>query len=253
MFRSSFAAVLVVLAASAHAEEPASLTTRAAIQHHLFSQSLHQTEVFGAPLMAQGASHSRRSPGLAVLYSLLLPGLGEFYVDGYASGKVFSIAEAVLWLGYATVDVYGTTQRDDARSFAAVHAGVNPVGKDDQFYVDIGNFMNTDEFNEKRLREREPGRLYEVNAGFGWQWDTESSRQKFKDTRLSADNALNNRKFVVAAIVVNHIASAINAARAAISHNKDIEGGAGGLQIKAEVLGGLVNAHGIQLKIEHPF
>ncbi len=253
MFRSALIASLLIVIPVLHAEEPASLTSRTAIQQHLFSNVQLESERSPSPMLLQEAARGRKSPGLAVLYSLLLPGLGEYYADGYASGKVFSIAEAALWLGYATVDIYGTMQRDDARSFAAAHAGIVPAGKDDQFYVDIGNFMNTDEFNDKRLREREPGRLYDANTGFGWQWDTDASRQRFKETRISADNALNNRKFVVAAIVINHIASAINAARAAISHNKDLESSSGALQIKAEVLGGLANAHGVQLRIEQPF
>lgn len=253
MFRSLLAAALFCTVITLHAEEPVSLSSRNEIRHHLFGSLPQQESAAQAPAVLQGIPSGRKSPALAVLYSLLIPGLGEYYADGYASGKFFSIAEAALWLGYATVDIYGTMQRDDARSFAVAHAGIVPAGKDDQFYVDIGNFINTNEFNDKRLREREPGRLYDANVGFGWQWDSDASRQKFKDTRISADNALNNRKFVVAAIVVNHIASAINAARAAISHNKDLESGTGALQFKAEVLGGMANAHGVMLRIEQPF
>ena len=59
----------------------------------------------------------------------------------------------------------------------------------------------------------------------------------------------NNRRFVVGAIIINHIASAINAARSAISHNKKINRALDELSFKAEVMGGFSNPHGILLTV----
>ncbi len=50
-------------------------------------------------LQDQAAAPSKKSVGLAAIYSLLLPGMGELYAEGFSSGKYFLIAEGVLWLG----------------------------------------------------------------------------------------------------------------------------------------------------------
>ncbi len=197
-------------------------------------------------------SRDKKSPGLAALYSLLLPGMGELYADGFSSGKYFTIAEGALWLTYATLDVYGNSIQDDARSFAVSKAGVNTSGKPDQFFIDIGNFVDVYEYNEKQLRDREEEKLYDPNAGYYWRWESDDLRAQYREERINAENVFNNRKFVVAAIIVNHVASAINAARSAISYNAEREA-TGELRFGASVLGSVSHPHGILLTVSKGF
>jgi hypothetical protein len=255
MFRLHCVFVLAFfISTSLLAGEPTQrLATRFEIQQDLFAHSKKADELSSLNFQMQELGGKKKSVGLAVMYSLLLPGLGEYYAEGYGSGKYFSIAEGALWLTYATFDIYGSSLRDDARSFAVAHAGVKPLGKNDQFYVDVGNFLDTQEFNEKRLREREPERLYDVNAGYAWRWDSDVARAQFKEARLAGESVLNNRKFVVTAIIINHLASAINAARVAISRNKDMNDQIGELQLKADVMGGWANPHGVMLTVSKQF
>lgn len=196
----------------------------------------------------------KKSVGLAALYSLLIPGMGELYTGAFgSSGKYFLAAEGVLWLTWGAFDVYGNSIRDDSRAFAQAHAGANVTGKNDQYFVDLGNFVNTAEYNDKKLRDREVDLLYDPAAGYAWQWDSEASRATFRDRRVASDNMYNNRKFAVAAVLINHVASAINAARAAISHNKDVDNGLGDLQFGARVLGGWEQPHGIMFSVVKTF
>jgi hypothetical protein len=198
---------------------------------------------------AQEAAPARKSAGLAVLYSLLLPGLGELYVENFASGKYFLIAEGTLWLGYAAVEIHANGLRDDARSFAVAQAGVSVAGKDDQFFVDIGNFLNTGDYNDKKLRDRDPGKLYDPLAGYSWRWETDAARMTFRDQRVGSETMYNNRKFVGAAILINHLMSAINAARAAIAYNSAQKQVLGDLQLSARVLGSMDQPHGVLLTL----
>jgi hypothetical protein len=196
----------------------------------------------------------KKSVGLAALYSLLIPGAGELYTGAFgSSGKYFTAAEGVLWLTYAAFDVYGNSIRNDSRAFAVAHAGADVSDKNDQFFVDLGNFMNTAAYNDKKLRDREADKLYDPAAGYAWQWDNDASRSTFRDRRVASDNMYNNRKFVVLAVLVNHVASAINAARAAIAHNKEVDNSLGDLQFGARVLGGLEQPHGIMLTVAKGF
>lgn len=197
-------------------------------------------------------STSKKDVGIAVIYSLLLPGMGELYVGEYDVGKYFTIGEAALWFTFTSFEVYGSWLRDDARRFAASHARVELSGKNDQFFVDIGNFLDTYEYNDARLRTREPEKLYDVNSNYFWQWDSDANRASYRDLRISHDRVFNNAQFVVAAIIVNHIASAVNAARLAISHNQDVDQ-AGLLEIRARVIGGISHPDGIMISFSKNF
>jgi hypothetical protein len=194
-------------------------------------------------------AQGKKSPALAAVYSLLLPGMGELYAEGFSSGKYFLMAEGALWLTYGAFSVQGSSQQDDARTYALSRAAIDPAGKDDQFYVDIGNFLTTEEYNDKQLRDRQPELLYSRAKGEGWTWESDAARSAYKEERLSSEQTYNNRKFVVAAIIVNHIASAINAARAAVSYNSALDRALGDLRFDASVLGGVHRPHGLLVTV----
>jgi hypothetical protein len=196
---------------------------------------------------------AKKSVGLAALYSLVVPGMGELYAEGFSSGKYFLIAEGVLWLGYAAVEIHANDLRDGARAYAVAHAGVDATGKDDDFFVNVGNFISVDEYNEKRLRGREPEAVYDPLAGYSWLWDSDASRLVYREQRIGSENMYNNRKFVGAAIIVNHIVSAINAARTAISYNNSLDDPLGDLYLSTRVLGSAEQLHGVMVSIAKPF
>lgn len=195
----------------------------------------------------------KKSVGLAALYSLLVPGMGELYAGGFDSGKYFLAAEGALWLTYAAFDIYGNSLRDDARAFAQAHSGANVSGKNDQYFVDLGNFLNVEAYNDKKLRDRDAEKVYDPALGYGWQWDSEASRATFRDRRVASENMYNNRKFVVTAVLINHVASAINAARAAIAHNNAADEALGDLQFGARVMGGWEQPHGVMITVAKDF
>jgi hypothetical protein len=233
--------------------------TGAAQSPHLTRQQI-SNDLFSATLPAQpmqqaadNLAPSKKSVGLAALYSLLVPGMGELYAEGFGSGKYFLIAEGGLWITYAAFEIHGNDLRDGARSFAAARAGVSLGSQDDQFFVDLGNFLTMDEYNDKRLRDREPEKLYSAGSGQYWRWDSEDSRLTYREQRISSEDMYNNRKFVGAAIIINHVVSAINAARAAISYNSSLEKSLGSLELSSRVLGGPGGEHGVLVTLSRKF
>jgi hypothetical protein len=179
--------------------------------------------------------------------------MGELYAGGFSSGKYFLVSEGLLWLTYAAFEIYGNSVRDDARLFAVSNAGVSPAGKNDQFYVDVGNFLTVADYNDKKLRDRAPSLVYDPAAGYGWAWGSNAQRVTYRDLRVHSENMFNNQKFVGAAILINHVASAINAARAAISHNADVKDLLGDLHVGASVLGDPAAPHGIMITVSRGF
>ena len=57
------------------------------------------------------------------------------------------------------------------------------------------------EHNEGKLQNREFD-FGDTITQDNWQWDSDASRQQFKDLRIRADAAKNNAKFVIGAIVI---------------------------------------------------
>jgi hypothetical protein len=196
-------------------------------------------------------SYEKKSVPMGVLYSLLLPGMGELYGGNYDVGKYFTIAEGGLWLAYAGFQSYGNWTQTDARNYATQHAGVNIDNKDDQYFIDIGNFVTVEEYNTELLRQREFSKTYDPNSASAWHWDSDANRETYRQLRVSSDEKFNNARFVLATIVANHIISAIDAARIVISHNNNSE--AELLNIKANVLGDLQHPNGMMLTFTKTF
>ena len=245
--------LILIPACSLLAQHAARLPmTRAEVRADLISlprpsgQSVLQQE-------ALQPSGGRKSVGLAALYSLMLPGMGELYAGSFSSGRYFLGAEGALWLTYVIFQVRADALRDDARSFAVARAEVSMQGKNDQYFVDIGNFLSIDDYNQKKLRDRDVAKVYDPALGYGWRWDSDASRAAFRDQRVASDNMYNNRKFVVAVVLINHVASAINAARSAVARNRELDGARSDLQIGAEVLGGPFQVHGLMVTVRKNF
>ncbi|RPI04739.1 MAG: hypothetical protein EHM64_08960 [Ignavibacteriae bacterium] len=164
---------------------------------------------------------SRKSVVLAVVASLILPGMGEWYAGSFESGKYNLMAEGGLWLTYSGFRLHADWLQEDARSFAKLHSGASFDNKDDQYSVNIGNFSTTDEYNQAKLRNRENDLVYTAGQ-YQWQWDTDINRNQFKELRVRSAEVKNNSKFIIAAVVVNHLFSAFSAGRRAAAYNKSL-------------------------------
>ena len=204
-----------------------------------------------APLWTQEAKE-RKSLLKAVGLSLLLPGMGELYAGRFDLGRYMVVAESGLWMTYAGSRLYGELIRDDARDFAKVHAQIDPAEKSGQFYVDIGNFIDVFDYNEKQLRDREVQKLYDPSGGFFWRWDDDGSRIRYRELRVSSDAVFNNSRFVIGAVIVNHLVSALNAARLTLAHNRAADGNQA-FDVRATLLETLGDVDGVALTLRKTF
>ena len=128
---------------------------------------------------------------------------------------VFAATELALWTTFASFRIYGNWKRNDYRLFAVAHAGVDLTGKDDQYFVDIEDYMNIVAYNDAKLRQRDLYALYPETEFWNWNWDSEASREAYEKMRVASDKAFNRSLLVVAAIMLNHITSGIDAVRIA--------------------------------------
>ncbi len=161
------------------------------------------------PRPASGGSGRSAAP---FLKSLLIPGWGQYSQGRKGSALLVFGLEAAFWGGMFAFDAYGDWLANDYKAYAVMHAGIDPAGKNHDFYVDIGNYSSQDEYNDIQQIERDYGALY-LGEAYYWNWDSSANRTFFEDLRIRSDMYRNSVVYFVGAILVNHLASAIEAAR----------------------------------------
>lgn len=164
---------------------------------------------------------NRKNAGLAILYSLVLPGMGELYAGSYDSGKYFTIADGVLWGVFAGFNIYGNWQEDNYKSFAQSRGGVSNGGKTDEYYAIIGIYQNIDDYNTAQELNREYSKVYKTSTHY-WKWTNNDERKEYRSMWSSSESAYNNVRFAVGALILNRIVSAINAVRLVAAYNKNL-------------------------------
>jgi len=170
-------------------------------------------------IMPSNNVRTKKKTGLAVLYSLLLPGMGELYADNYSLGQYFTIADAVGWGVVTGYSVYGKNKEDDYRAFAKTYAGVNLDNKDSKYFATISAYENITEYNTEKELYRQFDETYDINE-YNWSWENQAQRKEYRAMWVSSEGAYNNVRFAVGALIVNRIISAIVAARSVSAYNK---------------------------------
>lgn len=148
-----------------------------------------------------------------VLYSLVLPGAGEWATGNSRLGKIFMGSEITLWIAYLSSRGYINTLQQDLESFAAVNAGVNPAGKNEQYWIDIGSSISIYEFNAQQLLDRDLASRYSENSDFDWQWASEDQRRDYFQRRLNRQDWKRRSTVLVGGIILNHLISAVDVIR----------------------------------------
>ncbi len=144
----------------------------------------------------------RKSPSLAAFASLAVPGLGELYAGRYDAGKFSTIAEVSLWVLYTVMEVHSDQVRSDAINYARINAGAQVAGKPDVFFVNIGNYLNSRDYNEQQVQNGNYPSVYNPSTmpSYQWQWQSDADRAKFKEMRIEADQFLNYGRYTAAVV-----------------------------------------------------
>lgn len=164
----------------------------------------------------------KKSTGLAILYSMILPGMGELYADAYDSGVYFTVADGVLWGTYIGMNVYGNWQQDRYITFAKNKAGITTNDKDELYYATISQYNSIEDFNDEKAFERSYSEMYSNIEKYNWEWNTNEDRKSYRQMWESSEQTFNNVRFVVGALLLNRVVSAINAVRLVSRYNNNL-------------------------------
>lgn len=207
---------LFLISASAVAQIPESKSTlelKNIIIENMKSES---------PEVSLSFEGTKKNPGLAILYSLLLPGMGELYAEDYSSGKYFTIADGALWGILIGMNTYAGWQKDRYQAYAVTNGGITTSGKDANYYATIGDYSNINQYNDAQALNRDFSKMYNLDTQY-WSWPTTEQRKTYRGMWTASEQTYNDIRFVVGALIVNRIVSAINAVRLVSAYNKNLQ------------------------------
>ena len=179
--------------------------------------------------------HTPISPTKAVLYSLLLPGLGDYQLGNKGRATCFFAAEGLIWLSYAVFEVQGSQREDEYQDLAARFAGVSNGGHSDEFYATLRDYDNSDEYEadvkfDGRIELSDDGRYPDrisadaldqyftdnrIEDYEPWQWASMDRRLQYSEVRSSSKTSYRRADYMFAAAAANRVVSAIVAFSAA--------------------------------------
>ncbi|MFP6644211.1 MAG: hypothetical protein VCF24_11740 [Candidatus Latescibacterota bacterium] len=146
--------------------------------------------------------------------SLLIPGWGQQAGGHGSSAARFIAVEGALWAGHAGLSGVYNIRRDTYRTYATTHAGAHTSGKTRKYFDDLGFYASHHQHNQFASVDDGPrAELYPNTPEFSWEWDVDSSRERYRDLRNSADTMERNALYVTGLVVVNHLVAAVHAAR----------------------------------------
>ncbi len=165
-----------------------------------------------------------RSPGLALSLSGIFPGAGQIYA-GERVGWAYAALEAATWVGYLFYHHRGEERRDDAARFAGSPTDTTSLWSFARYQRITGQSVAELE----ALYAKDPNVFYDLIAhddryiyGWGGVYPTDS-RLIFDDMRSDAEKDLKRARWTSEFIWLHHLASAVDALRAARIHNLPLE------------------------------
>jgi hypothetical protein len=183
----------------------------------------------------------QKSPRQAAILSLLVPGLGEMYAGAAGKGQVFLAAEATVWSGIAALEYYSNWKEDDYELYAASHAGVDPGGKDEDFFRNIGSYQSLLTYNEEQLHDRNMDDVYWDEDVYFWQWDSSQSRETYAEMKDASRRAHRRAVNLIGIAILNRLVSAVDALQTARTFNEKLHHPGNGMTIDFKVKGSFHN------------
>ena len=189
---------------------------------------LAQTTDPAAPPPAMGSTPAPpTSSKKALLYSLLLPGLGEMSMGEKGRATGFFIAEGLIWANFTYWTVAGNLRQDDYIEQAQLNAGVGVSKESDDYWRLVGQYTSSsgegpgsyEEELRREARDTYPSDPAAQDAFVAehlptgdraWSWSTPALQAEYTDTRETSNRAHNKAKYSFAAAILNRVVSVID-------------------------------------------
>jgi len=170
----------------------------------------------------------------AMLYSAILPGLGEIYTKNPTKAGFFLGAEFAILFSYFRFKSETEWKIDSYEQFAFANAGI-PENSSDDLYQDAQDYISSEEYNARIILAarnyfliyyhdeeayQEYLNLHLIPEDEGWDWETGKNWSKFKKLRRQKQDLEICANFAVAGLILNRLVSVLDSAISAKKYNK---------------------------------
>lgn len=164
----------------------------------------------------------------AILYSLLLPGLGDWYAGNKSRATSFFIVDAALWTTFIVFQVQGHQREEDYQEFASNLAGIESTDHSDDFYSIVGQYNSSNDYESVFKKEHridlwpnvsssamESYYQQERVADFEeWAWRSWEDRVDFREKRSASKLSYRRSGYIIALAAANRVVASIFAYQA---------------------------------------
>jgi hypothetical protein len=209
------------------------------------SYFVYEDDSVGEKMTTDVYGFKGKSVKRAFLYSLIVPGTGEFYAGSKIKAFLFFGLDVALWSLYFNYHGKGSDKEDEYQTFADQHwieddyrnwlhdtLGIEPDANGE--ISDTSTYWDSDKdewtYLSHHLPDRKTGQYYEMvgkydQFKFGWDDFPEEDlnqihRNIYLDIRRESNDWLNKAKYSAMFSLANHILSAFDAAIAVKRYNK---------------------------------
>jgi hypothetical protein len=166
-----------------------------------------------------------------ILYSALLPGLGQLRHGQKTVGTAFLLGEIASWTAYVTYRVQKSNREERYIEHAERFAGIEDAdGQADEYYGYLARYDRSgepggpDSYNEVEVRQlardlypddlARQQQFIEENSITGaqtWDWESDARRFEYESLRIGAESADHDAEFAIAAMAIGRIVSVMHA------------------------------------------
>jgi hypothetical protein len=151
------------------------------------------------------------------LYSLLLPGLGEYKMGKSKLGKTFMISDGLFWIGLASALYVRALMKDDLRAYLYAYGdcdGNKSVSGRSAWdltdnELELPLYVDSSADYEERVYKLLRSEIAQ-EIDFYWQWDSEDHHQVYYNMWKSANRAKVAGYYFLGAAIVLRAASFVN-------------------------------------------
>jgi hypothetical protein len=163
-------------------------------------------------IFSEPVANAVKSPTLAMVASLILPGSGHHYCERNRSALAYLSAEAVFFLGYFFCNHYAKNLAMDAAGYAWTHAGAQSEIKsaDDPYWKQVGKYMDVQDYNSVIDLDRLDYKNKITSEDQYWRWDSEESKDRFNSILSSSRLFHIVSSFCIGALVLDRIVAFID-------------------------------------------
>lgn len=161
-------------------------------------------------LFSEPQVEHRKSPTLAMIQSLLVPGLGHQYLGKPQRALTYFSTDLLLIFGAVFCESYSRHLNEDARTMAWVYAGARGGGgANENYWQNVGLYLDTDGYNRIQELNRTPENKY-VEPHLQWAWVDEEYMDDYLETRDDATDFHIASTFLIGGMVLNRLVAFID-------------------------------------------